>query len=135
MAVLHAERSLAIADVLDGSVGIAELHLWHKIQKRVEEEYQAHRDAFSELTPEQLRAFICERCPNLTKAVSRVPVDDKEEMLELGDIAKSVPMPATVTNYDQLIPRVVCQKFRNNEPVRLTDPHGVNGKIASHRHG
>ena len=30
---------------------------------------------------------------------------------------QSVPQPKHVTNYDQLIPRVVCQKFRQNEPV------------------
>lgn len=106
--------------VLDGSVGISELSLWHKILKRVEEEYQVHRSTFDDYTSEQLRNFIEERQPNLTKAVSRVPVGDKDEMLELGDIAKSVPMPESVCIYDQLIPRVVCQKFRNNEPVTVS---------------
>ena len=105
--------------VLDGSVGISELHLWSKLLHRVEDAYQAHRSAFDDYDAPTLRKFIIVRCPNLTKAVSRVPTDDPvNEMLELGEIAKSVPQPRHVTNYDQLIPRVVCQKFRNNEPVR-----------------
>lgn len=104
--------------VLDGSVGISELNLWQHIQKRVEEEYQKHRTAFDSYSTEELRDFIVKRSPNLTKAVSRVPTDDPDsEMEELRDIAKSVPQPRHVTHFDQLIPRVVCQKFRNNEPV------------------
>lgn len=104
--------------VLDGSVGIMELQLWHKLLKRVEEVYQAHREEFDSYDAGALRDFIVSRSPNLTKAVSRVPNDDAEvEMQELQDIAKSVPQPRHVTAYDQLIPRVVCQKFRNNEPV------------------
>ena len=104
--------------VLDGAVGISELSLWHKLLIRVEEVYQEHRQEFDQYDAEALRDFIVSRSPNLTKAVSRVPTDDAEvEMQELQDIAKSVPQPRHVTTYDQLIPRVVCQKFRNNEPV------------------
>jgi len=104
--------------VLDGSVGILELMLWGKLLHRVEEVYQRHRKEFDTYDAESLRKFIITRSPNLTKAVDRVPKDDATiEMEELKDIAKSVPQPNTVTNYDQLVPRVVCQKFRNNEPV------------------
>jgi hypothetical protein len=107
--------------VLDGSVGITELALWQKLLKKVEEEYQVHRAEFDTYDSEALRNFIIERAPNLTKAVSRVPTD-KDEMQELGDIAKSVPQPRHVASFDQLIPRVVCQKFRNNDPVGYNTP-------------
>lgn len=104
--------------VLDGSVGITELALWSKLLQKVEDVYQRQRAEFDSYDADALRNFIIERAPNLTKAVSRVPTDDAEnELQELGDIAKSVPQPRHVTCFDQLIPRVVCQKFRNNEPV------------------
>ena len=42
---------------------------------------------------------------------------DPLEMKELREIAKSVPMPTNAATMDQLIPRVICQKFRGNRPV------------------
>ena len=64
------------------------------------------------------RAVACWRAE---RAVSRVPDSDAAlEAEELADLVVSVPRPETVTTFDQLIPRVVCQMFRNNIPVTVT---------------
>jgi hypothetical protein len=103
--------------VLDGSLGLSELTLWKKLLARVEELYQMERAKFDTLTADELRAYIVLKCPRLKTAVSRVPAG-KDEMDGLGDLASFVPRPKSATTFDQLIPRVICQKFRNNTPVR-----------------
>ena len=110
--------------VLGGEVSITELILWKKLLKRVEELYQAERAKFDSFTTAELRDFIVEECPRLKKAVERVPVGNLERLVaqeeeELADIASFVPRPEYVTSFDNLIPRVLCNKFRNMsaEPI------------------
>jgi len=107
--------------VLDGSIGFSELELWKRMTDRVEELYQIERSKFDKLNSTSLRNFIIEKAPNLEAAVNRVPASnekfDPDEMKELYDIAQSVPMPEHAATMDQLIPRVICQKFRQNKPV------------------
>eukprot|EP01043_Picozoa_sp_COSAG02_P067801 COSAG02_NODE_11028_length_1809_cov_1.187135_2_plen_167_part_01 len=59
--------------VLDGSIGMSETQMWHKMLTAVEEVYQAERAKFNDLDCQGLRDFIIERAPGLTQAVSRVP--------------------------------------------------------------
>jgi len=51
---------------------------------------------------------------------AKVPgmVSVEEETEELADIATFVPRPEKATTFDPLVPLVVCQKFRDNTPVR-----------------
>eukprot|EP01048_Picozoa_sp_COSAG05_P008929 COSAG05_NODE_705_length_7850_cov_2.428719_4_plen_136_part_00 len=81
----------------------------------------AERSKFDKLNSTSLRTFIIEKAPNLEAAVNRVPASNEKfdpgEMKELYDIAQSVPMPEHAATMDQLIPRVICQKFRQNKPV------------------
>lgn len=110
--------------VLSGEVSITELALWKKLLKRVEDLYQIERAKFDNFTTMELREFIVEQCPRLKKAVDRVPVGNvqrlqEEEERELGDLASFVPRPEHVTWFDMIIPRVLCNKFRNMcvEPI------------------
>jgi hypothetical protein len=59
--------------VLDGSIGMTETQMWHKMLDAVESVYQAERAKFNDLDCEGLRDFIITRAPGLTQAVSRVP--------------------------------------------------------------
>ena len=106
--------------VLDGSMSISELKLWKRLLERVEELYQIERAKFDEFGPVELRAFIIERRPKLRRAVARIPEGSKEEMEELGELATVVPRPERVTTFDNLIPRVICQKFRNMDVVPVS---------------
>lgn len=127
--------------VLDGSIGLSELSLWHELCSRVESLYQIEKNKWDDLqeqaaaaanglspgiafghrnipVAEQLRKTISERVPDLALAVGRIPTDDAlTEMRELRHLAKFVPMPEHVSADDHLIPRVICQKFRMNVPV------------------
>ena len=67
--------------------------------------------------PEELREYIVMKVPHLAGAVNRIPTGCDTEMEELDELAKSVPLPEHATTFDQLIPRVICQKFRQNIPV------------------
>ena len=42
------------------------------------------------------------------------------EKKELDDLVKAVPQPENVALFDGLTPRVICQQFRYNTPVRST---------------
>ena len=59
--------------VLDGSIGMTETQMWHKMLDAVEKVYQEERAKFNHLDCQGLRDFIIERAPGLTQAVSRVP--------------------------------------------------------------
>lgn len=59
--------------VLDGSIGVTETKMWHKMLTAVEDVYQIERAKFNDLDCQGLRDFIIERAPGLTQAVSRVP--------------------------------------------------------------
>jgi hypothetical protein len=52
-------------------------------------------------------------------------------MMELQELAKSVPQPEKATHYDGLIPRHICQKFRANVPVRCLRPSAGSGRPAA----
>eukprot|EP01052_Picozoa_sp_SAG31_P050881 SAG31_NODE_11822_length_995_cov_1.097098_1_plen_204_part_00 len=114
--------------VLDGSIGISELALWKKLLVRVEELYQTELAKFDTYSAQELRDFIVLYCPRLKTAVSRVPIavgathakasfSEGMEKSELLDIASCVPRPKDATKFDHLIPRVICQRFRDNIPV------------------
>lgn len=129
--------------VLDGTISIREIGFWSKLLKRVDDLYQIDRAKLAGLAAAELREWIVRRKPALKIAVSRVPQDlvpsqetygggvsmmrsqdvgrlndrGSTEMEELRQLAAQVPMPEHVTRLDQLIPRVVCQKFRANIPV------------------
>ncbi len=110
--------------VLDGSISIREVMFWSKLLKRVDDLYQEDRAKLPGLTATELREWIVLRKPGLRIAVSRVPPDvaragtdwrndrGSTEMEELRQLALQVPAPEHVTRLDQLIPRVICQKFR-----------------------
>lgn len=109
--------------VLDGSIGFSELSLWQTLTDRVEALYQIERQNFlpggeGRDEPHELREYIVLKCPHLERAVQRVPAEGSpDEMEELDLIAKSVPLPESACMHDQLIPRVICQYFRQNRPV------------------
>jgi hypothetical protein len=104
--------------VLDGSVGFAELALWRRLLQRVEELYQREREGFDALPPAALRRFIAGRMPCLADALARIPADGAAvEAAALRQLAQAVPRPERATSFDQLVPRVVCQRFRRNIPV------------------
>eukprot|EP01050_Picozoa_sp_SAG11_P015161 SAG11_NODE_1937_length_4032_cov_6.541826_3_plen_163_part_00 len=132
------------------AIGIIELALWtnYKLLVRVEELHQERRAHFSTLSAPELREFITRRCPALINAVQRVPAGDESEMVELGLVASVVPYPQNATKASQryfssllnvdawLIPRVLCQNFRDKIPittVMLTacfDPQEMNNVVA-----
>ena len=94
--------------VLDGSIGLSETTLWHKLLDRVEECYQQERERVKSLSALELRGFIAMKCPGLETAVARVPatgdtVNDMglTEMEELQKIFAYVPMPGTVSGERQ----------------------------------
>eukprot|EP01052_Picozoa_sp_SAG31_P000523 SAG31_NODE_15_length_37942_cov_32.078297_28_plen_645_part_00 len=116
--------------VLDGSVRVSELALWKKLLRRVEELYQVERTKFETLSASELRKYIVLKCPRMEKAVNRVPKPTQKsekrnewtaelEMQELQDLASFVPRPENITRFDQLVPRVICQQFRNNVPLSV----------------
>ena len=119
-----------LCHVLDGTIGFGELALWKRLLERVEELYQIERVKFDTLTAAEMREYIVERCPRLTKAVFRVPVEssptgdpqETAEMIELQDIASFVPRAVTVTTYDKsgIVPRVLCQKFRDMDTTPIS---------------
>lgn len=110
--------------MLDGTISIRELKFWSKLLKRVDDIYQQDRAKFAGLSAAELREWIVLRKPGLKIAVSRVPQDvggtgagwrndrGSTEMEELRQLALQVPVPEHATRLDQLIPRVICQKFR-----------------------
>ena len=65
--------------VLDGSMSLSKLALWHHILERVESIYQAFVVRFDSLTVEELREFIVARQPLLVGAVARIPMETEEE--------------------------------------------------------
>ena len=99
--------------VLSGEVSIGELKLWKKLLEKVEQLYQIERAKFDTFNLAELREFIVKECPRMKKAVARVPAGGKGEEEELADLASFVPRPKEVTWFDQVIPRVLCNKFRN----------------------
>jgi Ca2+-binding EF-hand superfamily protein len=110
--------------VLDGSIGLSETNLWHKLLDRVEECYQQERERVANLSAQELRAFIVMKSPGLETAVARVPStgDAKNdmglsEMEELQQIFRYVPMPEAATHFNPLVAKFVCQQFRGNHPV------------------
>ena len=123
-----------LCHVLDGTIGFAELTLWKQLLDKVENLYQVDRAKFDAFGAAEMREYIIYRCPRLTKAVSRVPVEDKElhlagedakesnEMVELQDIASFVPRPEKVSTYDKsgIVPRVLCQKFRDMDTTPIS---------------
>lgn len=110
--------------VLDGCISIRELMFWSTLLKRVDDLYQEDRAKIAGLTAAELREWIVLRKPSLKTAVSRVPQDlggagpdwrndrGSTEMEELRQLALQVRSPEHATKLDQLIPRVICQKFR-----------------------
>jgi len=98
--------------ILSGDVSITELTLWKKLLSRVEELYQQERQKFDSFSLAELRAWIVEEAPRMKKAVERVPAGVNEAK-ELADLASFVPRPERVTWFDNVIPRVLCNKFRN----------------------
>lgn len=110
--------------VLDGSIGFGETQLWRQLLERVEECYQEERKRLLGLSAQQLREFLVMKCPDLKRAVARVPVTGTSqndfgvpEMTELNTLLKFVPMPEKATHYNQLVAKFVCQEFRANKPV------------------
>ena len=110
--------------VLDGSIGMSETSMWHKLLDRVEECYQIERARVENLNVQELREFIVMKCPGLKVAVARVPEtgDTPNDMGlteedELKEIFKFVPMPEQATHFNTLAARFVCQQFRGNHPV------------------
>lgn len=99
--------------VLSGEVSIKELKLWKKLLDKVEELYQIERAKFETFSLAELRDFIVAECPRMEKAVARVPAGGVGEEEDLADLASFVPRPKTVTWFDHVIPRVLCNKFRN----------------------
>jgi hypothetical protein len=55
----------------------------------------------------------------------------EDEMAELRELCEAVDQPLTVTKGSAgLIPRVVCQRFRNNVPVRRRRLNSTNEPAA-----
>jgi hypothetical protein len=110
--------------VLDGSIGLSETGLWHRLLNRVEECYQQERERVKSLSALELRTFIVMKSPGLETAVARVPAtgDTKNdmgmtEMEELQQIFAYVDMPENATCFNNLVAKFVCQQFRGNHPV------------------
>eukprot|EP01050_Picozoa_sp_SAG11_P004220 SAG11_NODE_263_length_11526_cov_23.830314_4_plen_1064_part_00 len=138
-----------LAYTLSGTIGFVELSLWTKLLVRVEDVYQATRKNIHSLNASELRRFVVGKTPCLSRAVDRVPqTGGPDEIEELQLIAEAVPQPEHVTKGSQryfsslpnvdawLIPRVVCQKFRNRSPITTHmlmacyDPQEMNNFIA-----